>query len=379
MKKILLACTVIVFALTGCNKKTEVTKVADYLYEYEADGYGTEAPVIPDNGPAELFSCSSVRNGNFYGRNLDFKINEICEFIVRTRATAERKHASIAVANPVFLDITNEKVSAGLTDEALKSIPWMTMDGINDAGLVCNINVVNKNDIAENAHIHTNPGKPEIMVMFLVRALLDNCGSVQEAKEFIKDHDIVPVPARMAGVWDCHFMIADADNTVVVEFTGEKGSEVKFVETNIMTNFYHHMYEASGEYPPHACGVERYEILKANYNSANTMEGMWELLKKVHFTQTYRESTEPFWCSEYYDAIPSFEEHPMEYWTKEKVLEQEMPAREVEAYEVFEKTGEYDPKDGLWFTTHNSTYDIANRSLWVTIREKYEKRYEFKL
>ncbi len=378
MKKTILACAVAALALTGCDKKTEVTKVADYLYEYEADEYGTEAPVISDKVLAD-FSCSSVRNGNFYGRNLDFKINEICEFIVRTRATAERKHASISVANPVFLDITNDMVAAGLSDKVLKAIPWMTMDGINDAGLVCNINVVNKNDIAENAHTHTNPGKPEIMVMFLVRALLDNCSSVEEAKEFIKGHDITPVPAGVGGVWDCHFMIADPDNTVVVEFTGEKGSEVKFVETSIMTNFYNHMYEATGEYPPHACGVERYEILKAGYDSANTMEGMWELLKKVQFTQAYKESTEPFWCSEYYDVIPSFDEHPMGYWTKEKILEQEMPAIEVEAYKLYERTGEYDLKNNLWHTTHNATYDIANRSLWVTIREKYEKHYEFKL
>ena len=140
-------------------------------------------------------------------------------------------------------------------------------------------------DLGDHQHKNTNPGAPKIMVMNLVRALLDNCGSVEEAKEFIKDHDIVPVPAGLAGVWDCHFMIADPDNTVVVEFTGEEGSEVKFVETDIMTNFYNHMYEATGEYPPHACGVERYEILKAGYDSANTMEGMWELLKRVQFTQ----------------------------------------------------------------------------------------------
>ena len=139
------------------------------------------------------------------------------------------------------------------------------------------------------------------------------------------------------------------------------------------------MYEATGEYPPHACGVERYEILKAGYDSANTMEGMWELLKKVQFSQAYKESTEPFWCSEYYDVIPSFDEHPIEYWTKEKILEQEMPAIEVDAYELYERTGKYDLKNNLWHTTHNSTYDIANRSLWVTIREKYEKRHEFKL
>ena len=360
--------------------QAEVTKLADYLYEFEAEGYGTEAPAaLPADDARMMSGCSSVRNGNFYGRNLDFTINEICEFIVRTRATAERRHASIGVANPVFQAITNERVNAGLTDEDLKSIPWTTMDGINDAGLVCNVNVVNKHDIEENMYSHTNPGKPQIMVMYLVRALLDNCGSVEEAKEFIKDHDITPVPAGLGGVWDCHIMIADAGSTVVVEFTGEKGSEVKFVDTNIMTNFYNHLYEASGEYPPHACGVERYEILKAGYDSANTMEGMWELLKKVQYTRTYQESTEPFWCSEYYDVIPSFDEHPMEYWTREKILEQEMPAIEVDAYKVYERTGEYDLKNNLWFTAHNSTYDIAGRSLWVTIRENYEKHYEFRL
>ena len=380
MKKSILACAVLALVLAGCGKTAEMTKITDYLYEFEAEGYGTEAPValLTDNGPV-TFGCSAVRNGNFYGRNLDLNINEICEFVVRAKATETRKYASIGVANPVFQAITNEKVNAGLTDEELKSIPWMMMDGINDAGLVCNINVVNMYDIENNIHSHTNPSKPRIMIMNLVRALLDNCGSVAEAKEFINNHDITPIPEELGDLWDCHIMIADADNTVIAEFTGEKGSEVKYIETNIMTNFYNHLYEAAGEYPPHACGVERYEILKAGYDSGNTMEGMWELLKKVQYTQTYKESTEPFWCSEYYDVIPSFDEHPVEYWTKEKILEQEMPATEVEAYKVYEENGKYDPELNLWFTAHNSTYDIADRTLWLTIRENYEKHYEFKL
>ncbi len=217
------------------------------------------------------------------------------------------------------------------------------------------------------------------MVMNLVRALLDNCGSVAQAKEFINNHDITPIPAELVELWDGHIMIANADNTVIVEFTGDKGSEVKFIETNIMTNFYNHLYEAAGDYPQHACGVERYDILKANYEGSNTMQGMWELMKKVQYTQAYKESTEPFWCSDYYDVIPSFDEHPREYWTKEKVLEQEMPEIEVEAFKVYEKTGEYDPELNLWLTAHNSIYDIAKKTLWVTVREKYEKHYEFKL
>lgn len=369
---------------TEDSTQVKVTKVADYLYEYEADDYGTEAPseLMSNSGPVPVFGCSAVRNGNFYGRNLDFNINEICEFVVRTEATAERKHAAIGVANTCFLDITNDMVAAGLSEEVLKFIPWMMMDGINDAGLVCNINVVNAADTKECPHTHTNEGAPQIMVMNLVRALLDNCGSVAEAKEFIKNHDIMPIPTT----WDGHIMIADPTNTVIVEFTGES-TKVKYTgpgemdDKMIMTNFYNYQFVRDGRFPNHACGMERYNILAENYDIGNSMEGMWNLLKMVRYTQSYDVNVEPFWCSEYYDTpkIPTFDNYPMEYWTKEKVLAEEEPQKEIAAYEVYKATGKYNLEDGLWFTTHNSTYDIANRALRVTIRENYDKYYDFKL
>lgn len=389
---------ILIGMLSGCkdNDKdtptpppTTVTKITDYLYEYEAGNYSPEAPseLLFDDGPIPIFGCSAVRNGNFYGRNLDFNINEICEFVIRTKATATRPHASIGVANTCFLNITNDMVKAGLSEELLNYIPWMTMDGINDAGLVCNINVVNAADIKDFPHTHTNEGAPQIMVMQLVRALLDNCGSVAEAKTFIESHDIRPIPTT----WDGHIMIADPNETVIVEFTGEKGNEVKYVTQNqmIMTNFYNHLFDEekflsdykTTNFPAHACGIERYMILSDNFNLANSMLGMWDLLKKVRYTQTYDVNVNPFWCSEYYDVakIPSFDEYPMSYWTKDKVLAEEEPAKEVAAYEKYAATGEYNEEDGLWFTSHNSTYDIANKTLWVTIREKYDKHYEFML
>ncbi len=391
MKKPIILLALALLVMTGCKKENKkdpevpqpsvkVTKIADYLYEYTAEGYSTEAPseLLFDDGPVPIFGCSAVRNGNFYGRNLDFNINEICEFVVRTVATETRPHASIGVANTCFLNITNDMVAAGLSEEHLKYIPWMMMDGINDAGLVCNINVVNAADIKEHPHTHTNEGAPQIMVMQLIRALLDNCGSVEEAKTFIKNHDIMPIPTT----WDGHIMVADPNETMIVEFTGEKGNEVKFVvqDKMIMTNFYNHLFDGV-HFPNHACGMERYNILSDNYAIGNSMQGMWELLKMVCYTQSYKESTDPFWCSEFYDKIPTFDdyENPIEYWTKKRILEQEEPKKEVEAYKVYEQTGQYSLEDGLWFTSHNSTYDIANKALWVTIREKYESRYEFTL
>ena len=241
-------------SFASCSKEeykktpeTTVTKVADYLYEYTAEGYGTEAPAVlySDNAEINVFGCSAVRNGNFYGRNLDFNINEICEFVVKTKVTTERKHASIGVANTCFLNITNDMVEDGLSEKLLKYIPWMTLDGINDAGLVCNINVVNTADI-EKKHDHTKEGAPQIMAMQLIRALLDNCGSVGEAKAFINSRDIRPIPTT----WDGHIMIADPNETVIVEFTGEKDNEVKYVESEkpIMTNFYNHLYTTPADF-----------------------------------------------------------------------------------------------------------------------------------
>ncbi len=357
-------------------KANTVKKIADYLYEYEANNYGTEAPAkLLTNAHYATFGCSAVRNGNFYGRNLDLSISENCEFVIRTKATASRKHASIGVANTCFSILTNDMVKAGLGEEQLRFIPWMMMDGINDAGLVCNINVVNMEDIDANKRKQTTPGKPQIMVMYLVRALLDNCGSVAEAKEFIRNHDITPIPKGLGGGWDGHIMIADPQNTVIVEFTGEKDTGVKFTDAKIMTNFYNYQYTATGKYPPNGCGTERYDILKANYAGSNTMQGMWELMKKVQYTQAYKLSTNPFWYSEHIDVIPQSNI----LWTKEQLLANSKIRKMIAAYKVYEETGKYNLEDGLWFTSHNSTYDIANRTLWVTIREKYESHYEFKL
>ncbi len=87
------------------------------------------------------------------------------------------------------------------------------------------------------------------------------------------------------------------------------------------------------------------------------------------------EQTKPFWVSEHVDAFPDGDIT----WSKEKLLEQPGARRIPDAYQTYKNTGKYDPEDHMWFTAHNSTYDIANKALWVTIRENYEKHYEFTL
>lgn len=335
-------------------------KVADYLFEVTVADYSPEAPNNQVGAATKEFGCSAVRNGNYYGRNLDFFISEAAEFVVHTPAKNGR-HAAMGVAR--LFQMTDAEIEAGLTKEQCALIPWGIFDGINDAGLICNMNVTPAGD-SGIPHTSPNPGMPDISCIFLVRAILDNCATIEEAKEFVASHNIIGV--NMGG-FDLHFMIADPENTVVLEFID---NQAVYTETNIMTNF---LVASLPEYTPHADGIERYDILKENYAESETMEGMWNLLRRVRFSQAYDPAVEPFWKTEFVDE-PYTIHTPVE-----EMLAGQKVQTDIANFKHFAETGEYSADMHLWFTVHNSTYDIANKTLWVTIREDYDHRYEFKL
>lgn len=362
MKKYSAIIACIASMLCSCKNNVEQpVKVADYLFEVTVDEYSDQSPDgLVDSATTE-FGCSAVRNGNFYGRNLDFFISEISEIVVRTTAKQGR-HASIGVAR--LLQMTDEQIEAGLTPEQLALIPWGTFDGINDAGLFCNMNVTPYSDSGE-PHTSPNPGMPQINCVFLVRALLDNCANVDEVVEFVNTHDIVGMDK---GGFDLHFMIGDPQKNVVLEFVDNKAV---FVEENIMTNF---LVSKLPEYTPHADGIERYDILKENFaEGGESMEGMWNLLKRVKFSQAYDPELVPFWKSEFV-VEPYNIDTPVEV-----ILSDVNFQRDFKNFANFKETGEYTSDMKLWFTVHNSTYNIAERALWVTIREDYDRHFEFRL
>lgn len=346
-----------------CACKSEVpqpVKITDYLFEMTVDEYSSQAPNELLDLATTDFGCSAVRNGNFYGRNLDFFVSEISEFVVRTTAKKDR-HASIGVAR--MMHMTDAEIEAGVTAEQLSVLPWGMFDGINDAGLFCNMNVTPSCD-SGISHTSPNPGMPQISCVFLVRALLDNCANVEDAMDFVNSHDVLGMDK---GGFDLHFMIGDPQKTIVLEFVDNKAV---FRECNIMTNF---LVSKLPEYTPHADGIERYDILEENYAEGDSMEGMWNLLRRVKFSQAYDPDANPFWKSEFasgdYDINTPLDE----------ILSDSGVQQNIEDFKNFKQTGYYTPDMHLWFTVHNSTYDIANKTLWVTIREDYEHRYEFKL
>lgn len=364
MKKTFLIFAAAIFMLGSCKPAVQQpVQIADYLWEVTVDEYCSEAPNHLTDKLGTEFGCTAVRNGNYYGRNLDFFVSEAAEIIIHTTAKADR-HASVGVGR---LDTkTDGEIAKGLTAEEMAILPWGMFDGINDAGFYCNMNVTPACD-SGIPHTSPNPGFPEVNCGFLVRALLDNCATVDEAIEFVNTHNVTGI---IVGGFNLHFMIGDPERTVVLEFIDNKAV---FGEHNIMTNF---LVNKLPEYTPHADGIERYNIIAGNYDEGGkSMEGMYNLLKSVRFSQCYDPETTPFWKSEFTGE----ETGRTSSCSVEEVLADPQVQKNIENFKNFKETGRYTKEMGLWFTTHTSVYDIANKKLLLSIRENYDQRFEFSL
>ena len=345
------------------SDKPVFKKISDMLYEVTYDNYSTEPVGTYDEITGEM-SCSSVRNGNYHGRNFDFYMNQTSTFVVRTTAKQNR-YATIGIAR--LSKVNDAKIDAGLTDRQIQILPWAMVDGINEKGLVVNSNVVAKGDGGTIPHTGTNPGAPELNVLLSIRALLDNCASVQEALAYLDAHNITPLGSEVSNI---HIMISDSVETYVVEIIN---NTIVAKPQYIMTNYFVNM----DTIPNHALGVERYNILAEHYAEGGTsMEGMWNLMKRARYTDSYYAKNK--WYSEIAAVYGiNYKDIPSNYDTLDRILE------EQEAEWIVEK--EYVERNGLradtpwWDTSSNSVYDIKNKVLWVTLHEWYDKRYEFKL
>ena len=99
------------------NAYADIKRVKDYVYEiyYNELDYDFACDYFAKSRPVEpVGACSAIRNGNFYGRNLDWIYNEDAEFIVRVPRIANR-YASMGIAGSI----------SGLTDEIVKILRFV--------------------------------------------------------------------------------------------------------------------------------------------------------------------------------------------------------------------------------------------------------------
>ena len=357
--------------LSSCNRldftdeHSEIKKVSEMLYEVTYSDYGSEAP----NGSYDAISgdmaCSSVRNGNYVGRNFDYYMNQCPTFVIRTTGK-DGRYATIGVGR--LAGINAAMVESGLPQDKMELLPWALSDGMNEKGLCVNSNVVSKEDWGDTPHTGTRKDAPELNILVAIRPLLDHCSTVKEALDYLDKHNITPLASRAMNL---HLMISDPNETCVVEFIDNRIVAKPF---NIMTNY----YQCYDSITDHAMGVERYNILAENYGKGGeSMQGMWELMKMVRYTNLY-DYPDYKWYSEYSSYIPySMMNDGAAINKLNAILESDAGDWPGEL--------EYVKEHGLreesewWETVHNTIYDIRNNIIWVTVHEWYDKVKEFSL
>lgn len=361
MKRICLILSVFVFAFASCKKNDDdlgdnvvIAKVTDMLYEATYDSYSSE-PVGTFDEIAGDMACSSVRNGNYHGRNFDFFMNDVSTFVVRTTAKNGR-YATIGIAR--LSEVNDAKIDAGLTERQRQILPWAILDGMNEKGLVVNNNVVSKEDWGGTPHTGTNKDAPDLNILNTTRALLDNCADVQQALTYLREHNITPLGSTKMNL---HIMLSDPKETCVVEVIDNV--LVVIPDQHIMTN-YHLYYD---NIPDNAMGVERYNILEEFYDEGGeSMDGMWKLMQRVRYTDTYYVENK-----RYSEIASALDIKYSEIGANIDFLDRILLVMET----AFDSELEYVKQNGFhrntrfWDTAHNTIYDIANKKMWVTVHE----------
>lgn len=369
MKRILFVLLSGLIMLTGCDdgfptatsSHDKPVRVAPWLYEITFDQYDTRAIENYYRSTSTLYlggGCSVVRNGDFVGRNLDFYYVDMAEFVLRVPA-APGRYASIGVAS-CMLDIT-DRVAQEETDSPLFDLlPYLTVDGINECGVYCSINMV-PHDCGTT--LGTRPGAPSLFSSMLVRWVLDNCATAREARERLAEMNLVC--SRVLG--EAHFFIADGQESLVVE-TIDNQYRCEPVPENIMTNF----HLLTDTLTLHSAGLERYDILREHYAEGATLDGMSNLMQRVRYSQAYDLSMSPLWLSEEY----GYKYHGVTLGldTPDSLA---IALMEIDA-EKFEKRNR-SFMQMLWFTSHTSVYDLQHRTLRIYAQEDYTQHYDYSL
>ncbi len=358
--------------LSGCGKKEESVfrspeKLSDYLYYIEYNDYIPE--IAGDLQSIQTGGgCSTVRNGNFFGRNLDMNYCECVEFVVRMDHSADR-FASIGLSANPYIGAN----VAEMSEYELMRMPTITNDGINENGVLASVHVVLSDGVDDRNG--TNAGGEVIDGRYVVRYVLDHAESAEHAVSLLENTDIV----GGFGKYGLHWVIADQKDTYIVEVIEGKLA-VSQNEYNFMTNFYlnygpvqktqtvgGNIFENLPLLNECAIGVERWNYLRAHYEESATFEGMAKLMESVKATTVYAQSEDELWLTEHSEDGLTI------HSSREDFLR--AAARQKEMYEHRDRSN----PQGDWITWHTSVYDIEKAKLSVWSQEDYTVPYEFTL
>lgn len=386
-------------------KYSKPEKLQDYFYkiEYEdydyEDGYRYVEELLKKESLTEQhanFACSSLRKGDYAIRQFDWLYNESPNFFIRTKAT-RGKFATIG-STFALSNFTAEMIDTGRNWEYYKYLPFFTVDVLNEKGVYINNNVVTPRDAGQGIPTDQNTGKQRMCQLMMVRYLGDYATSARHAIELMKGIDAF-APTGIID-YETHFMICDERDSFIVEYVDnelevismEEGIDYIPMPNNlpIMTNFYEYAWngEIKAYYrnnstsvvkatglTAHSCGLERYLILKEEYDKINNVDTAKEAISKVAYTNTYKDKEREIerWYSEFTGTTV---ERDVNIWNTDKEVFRGIFNQAKEVYDE----GRGMKRDGkFWISSHSSVYDLKKKVMYICSEEHYDTWYRFKL
>ena len=347
---------------------TDMVQYNDYFFGIDYSDINYEAGFNHYNtsGFNQSGECSSFFKDNLAGRSYDWIYDNMSSIVVGVN---DAKYKNIGVAGRLFYqqDCLNIINGVGDYSDKLEVLPFCILDGINEAGVYCNNNMVPGGDkeAKGTCTIAAIETRVTIAAPMLPRFILDNFASAKDAVDYIRDYCNVINEAKLP----LHTMIADSSGACfVLEYFDGK---VWINENQIaMTNFYETgvKYNANGTVPTattnegnvtgagnltiNSHGLERYNIIINDYDNLNTVDDFWNTLHKLRFTNCGF-SINPIWASDL-GAI----DDPLSVANK---------SRE----EYLNDTLNRQRGDGnTWQSIHQCVYDLNNLVLYVETQEK---------
>ncbi len=192
------------------------------------------------DGGCSAFYTASTDIGYRTGRNYDLahkdKNGNTTGLNLVVRCNPEGRYSSVGVADvamlsKIGLDYTEGALDKGkLTDVLLALTPYICVDGINEKGLSASILALNLKE-GETAVFQTEEGKESDIITGLLRQILDNCASVDEAVELAGNRNLVNTFGA-----DFHlFVTDDTGKSAVFEW---RYNTLVVTYTDMITNFY---------------------------------------------------------------------------------------------------------------------------------------------
>lgn len=213
--------------------------------------FGIDMEIDTGNFGCCGFAAVNPDGQHLFGRNFDYEETDVLIFYTEPKDG----YASYGVTDLKFFDIGTEHGLDG-NDIAAKAFmlaaPYVTMDGINEAGVGVGILQLNIDEL------HQDNGKSDLLIFAAIRGILDKCATVDEAIELLSGYDIHSFLSR-----SYHLFITDkTGKSVIVEWTDEETFIVKDAActNDVMSN--NKFYD-----PEWSC--RRYDTIKSRLSEKN--------------------------------------------------------------------------------------------------------------